>query len=142
MAFEYKKGPFRVVWRRKAASTAFTQNALCYENGTGEVIPADATSGDHVGVNIKTIASTDGDYASLTSIPLIKTTGDVEFKTDVGTGTPTEATEGTYFDLADSLTLDVSATAKNVVFCTRFVSATILWVVVSANAYERRIATT
>lgn len=141
MAFIYKRGPFRVVYRRKAASTAFAVNALMYENGSGEILPADATSGDHVGVSLKAVAATDSDYASLTDVPLIKTTGDVEFEVTIGTGTPTEALEGTKFDLADSVGVDVSATAKNVVHCTRFISASRIWVIVSANAYENFVAT-
>ena len=70
-------------WYPKAASTAFTANTLVYFNTTGEVIPADSTSGDHVGIIMKTVASTDSDYASETRVPIDVIRPDDIFEVDV-----------------------------------------------------------
>ena len=58
---KWVKGRTKIVWLPKAASTAFTKDALVYFDGSGAIIPADSTSGDHIGTILKTIASTDSD---------------------------------------------------------------------------------
>ena len=122
MAFVQSSGKVTVEWYRKAASTVFTNGALCGTNGTGEIIPATSTSTTHVGVIQKDIAATDSDYASTTLVPVLVPTDETEWEIDVTTGTATEATEGTYVDLTNSLGVDVSASAHDAVFVTKFVS--------------------
>lgn len=142
MAFTYHSGPLRVKWPRKIASTAFNQGDLMYADGSGAVQPADSTSGDHVGVSLKTVAATDSDYASNTRIPVIAISDETKFVADVGTGTMTTALEQTHCDLTDADSIDVSATAKNVIFLEKFISSSKALVTISAHATSRRVATT
>lgn len=142
MAFRYKSGPLKLDWWAKKASTAFAVGDLVYMDGSGEIQLADSTSGDHIGVCLKAVASTDSDYASTTRIPVIRVGEDVIFEADVGTGTMTQNLEGTYCDLKDENELDVSATSKNVIFLKKFLSSTKALCVVSAHATDRRVATT
>lgn len=123
--FKPYRGSFKMDWYPKAASTAFSEGALVYFNGSGQIIPADATSGDHVGVIQKAVASTDSDYASTTMVPVLVPVSDqCEWLVDIGTGTGATTLVGTTVDLADSLTLDVTAAAKDAVTITQHVSTT------------------
>lgn len=124
MAFTQYSGRVKTEWYRKAASTAFSNGALCTVNGTGEIIPATSTSTVHVGVIQKAVAATDSDYADTTLVPVLVPCDDTEWSIDVTTGTATEAIEGTYVDLTNSLGVDVSASAHDAVFVTTFVSGT------------------
>jgi hypothetical protein len=121
-------GNWKTVWFRKKASTAFTANSLvAFEtNGTaGDPIePADASDENIIGICLRTVASTDTDYASNTRIPVLVPTGmDCEFLGDVGTGTLTVASEGLLMDLKDADEIDQSASSIDAVMCTRCISA-------------------
>ena len=142
MAFSHFRGPLRIVYRPKIASTVFSAGDLMYADGSGAVQEADATSGDHVGVSLRESASTDSDYASNTRIPLIQATDSTEFKVDVTTGTLTTAMVDLYRDLTDGAGIDVNATAKNIVLISQFSSASVAIVYVSAHVTSRRVATT
>jgi len=134
-------GKVRVEWYPKKASTAFAVGDLVYADGSGAIQPADATSGMHIGVIQKKVLSTDSDYASTTSVPVLVPTDDTEWLIDVGTGTATAALVGTRFDLKDENEADVSATAKNVLFCTKFISATKLVVKIPSMVANADVAT-
>ena len=74
---------------------------------------------------MKTIAATDSDYASTTSIPVMVPTDDTTFLVDVDTGTAlTAAMIGSRYDLTDANSLNVGGTSKLVVTIVKFVSAT------------------
>ena len=142
MAFSHFRGPLRITYKPKIASTAFSLGDLMYQDGSGAVQEADATSGDHVGVSLRESASTDSDYASNTHIPLIQVNDSTEFKVAVSTGTLTTAMVGEYRDLTDGAGIDVNATSKLVVLISQFVSTGVAIVYVSAHVTSRRVATT
>lgn len=107
----------------RTASTTFTKQSLVY-SVSGYILPADSTSGNHVGICLEDVASTDADFATSAAI-LIETPMDkqCEFEADV-TGTLTAALVGTYMDLSTALLVNQGATSKNVVVCTKFITST------------------
>lgn len=141
MAFTHYSGRAKVEWYPKKASTAFAVGDLVYADGSGAIQPADATSGMHIGVIQKAVAATDADYASTTLVPVIVPQNDTEWLVDVGTGTAAASLVGTQFDLKDANEVDVSATSKNVVTCTKFVSATKVVVKINAMIANTDVAT-
>ena len=129
-------------WYPKKASTAFAVGDLVYADGSGAIQPADSTSGMHIGVIQKKVASTDSDYASTTFVPVLKAYADNIWEGDVGTGTATAALVGTRCDLKDANEIDVSATSKNVVEVVGFISATKLLVKFPSIIEHADVATT
>jgi len=143
MAFTLAKGDAKVMWFPKVASTAIAVGDLLYADGSGAVQPADSTSGDHIGVCMKTIAATDSDYASTTMIPVLVPYDDTEFEVDVDTGTAlTTAMVGNRYDLTDANSLNVGGTSKKVVTITKFISATKALVKINAAIHNADVATT
>lgn len=141
MSFIRISGKPRLAWFPKKASTAFTQNALVYPDGSGAIQPADSTSGEHIGVIQKAVASTDSDYASTTLVPVDECGEDDIFEATV-TGTLTSAMVGTYRDLSDSVTVNAGATSKKVVLCVGFISATKGLFKITAKLNDFYVATT
>lgn len=128
----------------KKASTAIGNLALVYFDGSGRIQPADATSGDHLGVCLKKIASTDDDYASETSIPV-----DVAGENDifqVGVAASTVATLsaliGTYIDLTSSTVADATASSKDALLVVGVVDASTILVKIASRINILRTATT
>lgn len=142
MAFTLAKGDAKIMWFPKIASTEIAVGDLLYADAAGAVQPADATSGDHIGVCMKTIASTDADYASTTMIPVMVPYDDTEWEVDVDTGTAlTTAMVGNRYDLTDANSLNVGATSKKVVTITKFISATKALVKINAMVNNADVAT-
>lgn len=142
--FKRISGKPKVEWYAKDASVAFANGGLVYWNGSGELIPADATSGQHAGVILRDVVATDDDYAtSLAKVPVdVPTTEDV-FEVDVETGTLTTAMVGNQYDLvADGDAIDVSATSKLVVTVVGFVSSSKALVKINSLATHKDVATT
>lgn len=139
--FKRISGKPRLTYYPKKASTAFTYGALVYPDGSGAVQPADSTSGEHIGVIMQTIASTDSDYALTTKVAIDECGQDDVFEADV-TGTLTTAMVGTYLDLSDSLVVNAAATSKKVVLCVGFISATKGLFKITANITDKYVATT
>ena len=126
----------------KAASTVFTVGMLVYFDASGAIIPADATSGDHIGICKQAVAATDDDYASTTDILVeIPTEKQAEIEAEVS-GTLTAALVGTTMDLVDADTVNQAATSKNVVTCVGFISATKGRFVLNATFDDANVATT
>ena len=143
MAFTLAKGDAKVMWFPKKASVAIAVGDLLYADGSGAVQSADSTSGEHIGVCMKTIAATDADYASTTSIPVLVPYDDSEFEVDVDTGTAlTTAMVGSQYDLTDANSLNVGAQSKKVVTITKFISATKALVKINAMIHNDNVATT
>lgn len=140
--FQLAKGKARVMWFPKKASTPFAVGNLVYADGSGAIQPADSTSGDHIGVILKAVASTDSDYASTTMVPVLVPYDDTEWVVDVGTGTLTTAMVGNQYDLKDANEIDVSATSKKVVTVTAFISASKARVKINATIHNANVATT
>lgn len=141
--FKRISGKPKIEWFAKDASVAFANGGLVYWNGTGELIPADATSGQHAGIILRTVASTDADYAtSLAKVPVDVPTSEDIFEVDVETGTLTTAMVGNQYDLvADGDAIDVTATAKLVVTVVGFVSGTKALVKINSIATHKDVAT-
>lgn len=136
-------GKPKIEWLLAAASTAFANGGLVYWNGSGALIPADATSGDHAGVILTDILSTDSDYASTKKVPVDVPVAEDIFYADVITGTLTTAMVGNFYDIdATGLGLDVTATSKKVVQVVGFVSATKALVKINAIGAHKDVATT
>lgn len=128
MAVYPVSGDWDIMYFRKKESTAFACNSfVAFETngGAGDPIePADAADTKLLGICLKTVASTDSDYASNTRIPVaVPRNHTAELEGDVGTGTLTVADEGLEMDLKDADEIDQSASSTDVVVCTRFISA-------------------
>lgn len=142
MAFTLAKGDAKVMWFPVATSQAFTCGDLVYMNGSGALIPADSTSGDHIGVITKTITSASPEYTSGDAVPVLVPYDDTEFEVDVDTGTAlTAAMVGNRYDLTDANSLNVGATSKKVVTITKFISATKALVKINAMVHNVDVAT-
>jgi hypothetical protein len=142
MAFILRKGKSVIENWPIAASQVVVAGDLVYANGSGTVIPADSTSGDHLGIAMKTIASTDSDYAVAKSLPVLKAYADNIYEVDVDTGTAlTAAMVGNQYDLTDANSLNVGATSKKVVTIVGFISATKALVKINAVIENTHVVT-
>jgi len=140
--FKRLSGTHRVEYYPKKASQAMAIGDLLYPDGSGAVQKADSTSGEHVGVCMKPIASTDADYAETTKIPVDAADPNDLWVVDVGTGTATAALIGTYVDLKDENEADVSASTKKQLFVVGFISATQIIVKINSTPGVKYVATT
>jgi len=141
--FEHYSGPVRIEWYPKKASQAFSNGDLVYADGSGAIQPADATSGDHLGIILKDIAATDDDYTSNTEVPVMVPTEETLFLVDVDSGTAlTTAMVGSRYDLADANSLDVGSTSKKVVTIVKYISATKAVVKINSMISSANVATT
>lgn len=140
--FKLISGAPREEWYPVTVSTAFVNGGLTYW-ASGELIPADATSGDHAGIIRKDILATDDDYAVARKVMVEVPKDDNIFEADVGTGTLLVTMIGQKFDLtADGASIDVTATAKQVVTVVGFVSATKALVKINSVITNAEVATT
>ena len=120
-----KSGEHNVQYFKKKVSTAFLNGALTTIDTNGFLIPANATSINHIGTILKTVASTDADYASATMVPVdVARTTDL-FIADVSAGTVAQTAVGAYYDLnATGDKVDLSATTTKQVFVQDILAAT------------------
>jgi len=141
--FKRESGKSHIEYFPKKASTVFAKGDLVYADGSGAIQPADATSGDHIGVIKEAVTATDDDYASNTEVAVeVPNDDSVEWRVDVGTGTLTTAMIGNRYDLKDANEIDVSATSKKVVTVKRFVSSSVAIVSINAMIGNADVATT
>lgn len=112
-----KEGAHNIKWFKKKASTAFVNGALTNVDSNGYLIPATASSLNHVGVILKEVLSTDADYASATYVPVdMCRTTDV-FIADVSAGTVAQTAVGAYYDLnSTGDKVDLSASSVKQVY--------------------------
>ena len=141
MAFTRHKGLTKTMYFPRPASQAFTKGDLVYTNGSGQVIPADATSGRHVGVIKRTVVSTDGDYATADVLVPIEVPVErwVEWKVEAASAVADDILEE--IDLTDANTANRGASSKDALLVTGFVSATELIVVILSTADNKYTAT-
>ena len=140
--FRRLTGKTKIMYFLAAASTAFTKGDLVYFDGSGNVIPADSTSGSHVGVIQKDIASTDSDYASTKMVPVeVPVEKWVEWEVSAN-GTAVAADVGLEIDLTDAANANRAASSKDALLVTRFISSTKLAVVICSMADNHWTATT
>lgn len=139
--FQRLSGKHNVEYFPKKASTAFEIGDLVYPDGSGAVQPADSTSGGHIGVIMKKIASSDSDYASTTKVPVDVPGPNDVFIADVGAGSATSALIGTHVDLTDADSVDVGSTSKQVVLVVGVISTSKVLVKINALATAKDVAT-
>lgn len=123
-----------------ATSQLYNNGGLVYANGSGAVIPADSTSGDHIGIAIEKISATDPRYTDGGKINVEVLKDNDIFEADV-TGTLTTAMIGNFYDLSDDLIVNVGATSKKVVLCVGYISATKGLFKINAKAVNKDVAT-
>lgn len=109
------------------ASTAFDFNDVVTRNASGVLAKATASTprSELFGLIQAVIASTDTDYASAKSVPVLLLEGcEAEFEADVDTGTLLATMVGKRFDLNDEDGIDVTSEGQKAVEITRYLSAT------------------
>uniref|UniRef100_A0A6H1ZI22 Uncharacterized protein n=1 Tax=viral metagenome TaxID=1070528 RepID=A0A6H1ZI22_9ZZZZ len=123
--FKKIKGKALTEWWPKAASVTVTiTGTLLAPDGSGAATVCTATALRILGVSLKSIASTDSDFASNTKIPVEVPLDDCEFEADV-TGTLTTGMIGELRGLTASGTVvDATNTNNDQVTITGFISAT------------------
>lgn len=140
--FKRISGEQNVEYYPKEASTAFSNGGLVYADGSGNVQPADATSGDHLGVCLREVTSNDDDYADNTKIPVDVPGPKDVFEVDVDTGTLSASDVGSRYDLDSDTGIDVNSTSKQVVTVVGFVDASTALVKINALITEADVQTT
>lgn len=140
-ALKWVKGHTIIRFYPRTASTTFTKNGLVYW-ASGGIVAADATSGDHIGIGLKDVASTDSDFATAALYPVeCPADKQCEFEATV-TGTLVTTSIGVTYDLYNSHIVNQGASAKNVVTCTKFITSTKGLFVLNATYDTYRVATT
>jgi len=141
MSIIRKSGKPNIEYFPNTTSQAYANNTLQYFDLSGAVIPADATSGNHAGVILETITSSDDKYTTAGMVPVdIYDDNDI-FEATV-TGTLTAAMIGGFYDLSTAAIVDVGNQSKNVVLCVGFISATKGLFKLNARATVVNVATT
>lgn len=136
-------GSPKVEYMPKTASTAFNNGCLVYSDGAGRVQPADATSGDHFGVLLRSVVATDTDYAENSMVPIDVAGPQDLFEADVPAGGLVVGDVGKTCDLtATGDGINRAATSKNVVTIVGFVSATKAIIKINAMAAHKDVVTT
>lgn len=123
--FKRKEGKHTVKYFKKKVSTAFTNGGLVSVDTDGYLIPATASSVQHVGLIMKAVTSADADYASATFVPVDVLSPTDLLIADVSAGTVAQTAVGAYYDLASTgASVDLSATSVKAVFVQDILTAT------------------
>ena len=132
--FKRKNEKHDVKYFKKKVSTAFINGGLVNVDTNGFLIPATASSINHVGVIMTQVLSTDADYASATFVPVDMCRPNDLFIADVSAGTVAQTAVGAYYDLnSTGDKVDLSATSVKAVYVQDIMTAT-LQVVVMVNS--------
>lgn len=126
MSFILKSGNVQVEYWPKTASTAFAVGVAVVMT-SGALAVASSTDLSIVGVVAKPVVSTDTDYASTTSIPVLVPSPDAIWEIDVeNSGTATSANVGIKYDLNSSTGtgINLSGTSHKQVTVVGVLSAT------------------
>lgn len=107
------------------ASTAFDFNDVVTRDANGELAKATQTTprAELLGLIQATIESTDSDYASDKTVPVLEFHDGAEFEADVDTGDLLITMVGLRFDLNDEDGIDVTSNVQRAVEISRFISA-------------------
>lgn len=143
MAFKRITGRVNAFWMPKAASTVFTGNQLVYANASGQMIPADSTSGDHFGICLSQVAATDANYATTEKIMIdFVSPGDI-LEVDVPNGDLATSDVGNTCDLdaTDPKGIDPDADSKHAVTIVGYVSASKALVRVNSMVTSKNVTT-
>lgn len=126
MAFKVYKGRTKVVYLPVTTSTALAKDTLV-EITSGRIAGADAdeAAADIRGVLVKTIASTDSDYASARRVGVrVPLDRHVVWEADASGFTVGGTDEGVEYGISDSGTVDQTETTADSFLVTEVVSAT------------------
>lgn len=142
--FKRISGQPNIIALPKKASTAWVAGAVLAAESSIDVTKATSSSSTVVGVALETIATTDGDYATvrptLIDIPDARTV----YEGDV-TGTLTTAMVGQYLKLSTELLADAGTAtgtpaAALILMCVGFISATKGLFIFNGTQYTRPAA--
>lgn len=123
--FKRKEDKHDVKYFKKKVSTAFTNGGLTTVDSNGYLIPATASTVNHVGVIMTAVTSADSDYASATFVPVDMCRPNDLFIADVSAGTVAQTAVGAYYDLASTgASVDLSATSVKAVYVQDILTAT------------------
>jgi len=96
--FKRKEEKHNIQYFKKKASTAFVNGAMTSIDSNGYLIPATATSVNHLGAILREVTSSNSDYADTTYVPVdVARTTDL-FIADVSAGTVSQTVVGDFFD--------------------------------------------
>ena len=120
-----KNGAHKIAYFAKKASTAIPLGAIVYIDTDGYVLPATASSVNHIGVAMEVIASTDSDYSSTRKIMVdIANSATDQFEAEVSAGTVNQTAVGLFCDLnSTGDKVDISATSVKAVYIVAMNSA-------------------
>lgn len=125
---------------KKTASTAFAPGMLV-NRVSAYALPADATSGDHIGVCMQTFAATDATNDTI----MVDVAGENDIF-EVGCAVSTLATLtaliGTYIDLTSSTVADATASSKDALLVVGVLSTSKILVKIASRENILRTATT
>lgn len=114
MAFKKVKGLTRVEWLDVTVSTAFAKDSLV-EWTSGYIAVADDNDTDVAGVIIKTIASTDSDYATARKVPvLVPVERHVVWEADTADTYVVATHQGVECGIVDASNLDLDDSTNDV----------------------------
>lgn len=118
------KGKTALKWFPRTASVTFTAGNLV-QFTSGLVATATAQSTKHVGIIVKSVASTDSDFATAAVLVPVRVPlePNAEFEADV-TGTLVTTSIGLQYDLTNASTVNQAGTTYKVVTCVGYISAT------------------
>lgn len=125
MSFLLRTGRTKTMYLPVTTSTALTKNYLVtFSSGLLIAATSSTAAVDHVGVGLKTIASTDSDYATARTIPVqVPLDRYTEWEGDI-TATAVATDIGAEVDLTDAGTVNRGASSIKAVRMTKFISAT------------------
>lgn len=125
MSFVKYEGKTKNVALQVTASTVIGAGALVAWSSGKLIAATSSTNRESIaGVLVKAIAATDSDYASERLVDVeVPVEENVIWEADVTSGL-VAADKGLFQDLTDSVTVDRAASSKDVVQCTRVLSAT------------------
>lgn len=125
MSFTLKRGKVKEIFRPVTTSTAISAGALVtYSSGLLVAATSSTAAADIAGVLLKTIASTDSDYATARSVAiLVPVERHTEWEADVTSGLVV-GDIGAEVDLTDASTVNRAATSVKAVRVQSVISTT------------------
>jgi len=139
--FKRETGRPNLVKMDNAITNVYNGGDLLYADGSGALIPADATSGAHYGIMVGDITATDDRYTTAGQLTFDKLAAGDLVRCDNVDGTLTAALEGTTMDLSNAESVNQAATSKNVVTLIKFISASEGIFMINALASVTNVAT-
>ena len=123
--FKYERGAYEVKWYPKKASAAMTAGTFGAFSAAGLMTFATATSTEIAGLLMRTITSSDSDYATANVlIPVLVGGPDTVFRSFGEAHGVAETQNGEFVDITDADTINGGATALEVIKVEQYISST------------------